>query len=253
MECGSRSLSKRTEAEKIPEDVARERQEGRQYQWQQESPVTEVLEQVRANADMGCGAQMMRKSFFAIRDGSCVEFKEGCREKENSSEWTLEKIREAHERVAREEVGSLGLVQEILVKSTDFPRRIIAPVGGRGKSHLVENLPALQQFLSLEDHTWWVSTGHGSNNRKKRHCSWRCGVCGGKYEWRAPNSILVVQLGTNAEEATVFRAHVVPQGLCENLINALKLLTNQQRDGDCPVQNIGTGLYGEVANVLRTV
>ena len=33
-----------------------------------------------------------------------------------------------------------------------------------------------------------------------------------------------------------FRAHAVPQGLCENLVNALKLLANQQREGDSPIQ-----------------
>ena len=44
----------------------------------------------------------------------------------------------------------------------------------------------------------------------------------GKYDWKASKRILVVQLGTNEDEEKVFRAHVVPQGLCENLINALK-------------------------------
>ena len=38
------------------------------------------------------------------------------------------------------------------------------------------------------------------------------------------------------------RAHAVPQGLCENLINAVKLLANQQKDGDSPIQNIIMGL-----------
>ena len=45
------------------------------------------------------------KGFIATRDGSWEEFEEGCRERENSSEWTLEKIREAYEKVARDEVG----------------------------------------------------------------------------------------------------------------------------------------------------
>ena len=77
-------------------------------------------------------------------------------------------------------------------------------------------------------------------------------MCGGTYEW--PNRILVVQLGTNDEEAKVFRAHAVPQGLRENLINALKLPANQQRDGDSPIRNIVTGLREKkVGNVLRTV
>ena len=38
----------------------------------------------------------------------------------------------------------------------------------------------------------------------------------------------------------VFKAHAVPQGLCGNLINALKLLANQQEDGDGFIQNIVT-------------
>ena len=33
-----------------------------------------------------------------------------------------------------------------------------------------------------------------------------------------------------------------PQGLCENLINALKMLANQQKDGDGPIQDIVAGL-----------
>ena len=40
------------------------------------------------------------------------------------------------------------------------------------------------------------------------------------------------------EQATVFKAHAVPQGLCANLINELKLLANQQEDGDGLLQNI---------------
>ena len=34
----------------------------------------------------------------------------------------------------------------------------------------------------------------------------------------------------------MFRAHVAPQGVCDNLINALKLLANQHQDGDGPVK-----------------
>ena len=52
----------------------------------------------------------------------------------------------------------------------------------------------------------------------------------------------MVQLGTNEDEATFFREHAAPQGLCENLINALKLLANQQTDGDSPIQRIATGV-----------
>ena len=44
------------------------------------------------------------------------------------------------------------------------------------------------------------------------------------------------------EQAKVFKAHAVPQGLCENVINALKLLANQQEDGDGLQQNIVANL-----------
>ena len=57
---------KRAEVKKILDDGSRERQEGIQGQWQQESPFREIMEQVRGNADMRCSAQMIRKSFFTI-------------------------------------------------------------------------------------------------------------------------------------------------------------------------------------------
>ena len=38
--------------------------------------------------------------------------------------------------------------------------------------------------------------------------------------------------GDSASRAKVFKAHAVPQGLCENLINALKLLANQQSNSE---------------------
>ena len=41
-----------------------------------------------------------------------------------------------------------------------------------------------------------------------------------------------MQTGESVEQANVFKAHAIPQGLCENLINALKLLANQQEDGE---------------------
>ena len=39
-------------------------------------------------------------------------------------------------------------------------------------------------------------------------------------------------------QAKVFKARAVPQALCGNLIDALKLLANQQENGDGLIQNI---------------
>ena len=52
----------------------------------------------------------------------------------------------------------------------------------------------------------------------------------------------MVQTGESVNQAKVFKAHAVPQGLRENLLNALKLLANQQKDGDSPIQNMVIGL-----------
>ena len=59
-----------------------------------------------------------------------------------------------------------------------------------------------------------------------------------KYDWGAPGWLLVVQTGDSANQAKVFKAHAVPQGLRKNLINALELLADQQKDGDSPVHSI---------------
>ena len=110
------------------------------------------------------------------------------------------------------DIGRLGIAQEILRKSKDFLRRIIAPVDGMGGVTLSYVCPNCNCF-PLDDYIWWVSTGHGDgNNRKKKHCNWWCAACGGQYEWRAPNRILVVQHGVNANEAKVFKAHAAPLG-----------------------------------------
>ena len=66
-----------------------------------------------------------------------------------------------------------------------------------------------------------------------------------KCDWRAPNRLLVVQTGDSASQAKVFKAHAIPRNPCENLINALKLLANQKKDGDSPVQSIVAGLCGK--------
>ena len=53
--------------------------------------------------------------------------------------------------------------------------------------------------------------------------------------WR---KVRVVQTGDSFEQGKVFKGHAVPRGLCENLINALKLLAIPQEDGDGLLQNI---------------
>ena len=84
---------------------------------------------------------------------------------------------------------------------------------------------------------WWVSG--------EKHTKWWCAICGEKYDRKQPNTLLVVQTGESFVQAKVFKAHAVPQGLCANLIGALKLLANQQEDGDGLPQNIVANLGKE--------
>ena len=77
---------------------------------------------------------------------------------------------------------------------------------------------------------------------RRENTNWWCAICGEKNDWKQPNRLLVVQTGEIVNQAKVFEAHAVLQGLCGNLINVLKLLANQQEDGDGLIQNIVTNL-----------
>ena len=93
---------------------------------------------------------------------------------------------------------------------------------------------------------WCVSSGRGDgSNREEKQCCWWCAACGGHYDWRAPNRILVIQLSANVNEANVFKAHAAPLGLCDDLVNAL-----QQEDGDSPIDSIVTGLHEKSRKVI---
>ena len=57
-----------------------------------------------------------------------------------------------------------------------------------------------------------------------------------------PNTILVVLLGANDNEANLFRAHAALLGLCDKLVNAPKL-AYYHKVGGSPKQSIVTGLH----------
>ena len=178
---------------------------------------------------------MMKKGFTALKSGTWEEYKEAFRKKMKASHWAFERIKEAFEVAAQGETEKVSIMQEIML-STDCLRRIIAPVGGKGgvtMSYLCPNC----NIFPLEDYVWWVS---GRKTPK-----WWCAICGGKYDRMQPNRLLVVQIGESFEQAKVVKAHAVPEGLCANLVNALKLEANQQEDGDGFLQNIVKNLGKE--------
>ena len=98
-------------------------------------------------------------------------------------EWTFERLQEACDKVAMEDISHLSIALEILGKSTELLRRIIAPADGMGRVALSCVCPHCNSF-PLEDYIWCGSSGHGDGNHiKKKHCNWWCAACGGQYEW----------------------------------------------------------------------
>ena len=63
--------------------------------------------------------------------------------------------------------NKVSVVQELLFKSTDYLRRIIAPVGGQGGVTMSYLCPNCTGF-PLEDYVCWVSGG--------KHTNWWCAI-----------------------------------------------------------------------------
>ena len=88
--------------------------------------------------------------------GTWEEYKETFREIVKASEWVFDRMQEALDLVARDEASKVSIVQEIVFKSTDCLRRIIAPVGGQGGVKMSYQCPHCNSFR-LEYYVWWVS------------------------------------------------------------------------------------------------
>ena len=73
-----------------------------------------------------------------------------------ASEWAFDRIKEAFEKMAQDEGEKVNIVQEFILGSTDYLRRIIAPVGGQGGVTVSYLCPHCNSF-PMEDYVWWVS------------------------------------------------------------------------------------------------
>ena len=63
------------------------------------------------------------------------------------------RIKEAFELVAQDETEKMSIVQEIMLRSTDYLRRIIAPVGGQGR---------VTSYLCPTVSLWTATPRHGN-------------------------------------------------------------------------------------------
>ena len=75
-----------------------------------------------------------------------------------ATEWAFDRVKDAFEKVAKDEARKLSTVQEIMIRSIDYLLRIIATAGGQG-GVTTSYLCPLCNSLPMEDYVWWVSGG----------------------------------------------------------------------------------------------
>ena len=110
-----------------------------------------------------------------------------------------------------------------------------------GRSHFLARLPALQLFPFGWKHVVGVDGTRRRQQQKEE--ALQLVVCSMWRQIRMESAVYWWCSWANANEAKVLKAHAAPLELCDNLITALKLLANQQKDGDSPIQSIVTGLH----------
>ena len=143
----------------------------------------------------------------------------------------------------------MSVVQQVMQKSTDILRRIIAPVEWRGGVTLSYVCHHYHGY-PLEDCIWWVSMEHGdSSNKGEKSVAGGARHANGQYNWKDPNEILVTQDSADPREARESWAHAPPLGPCENLMFGFELLANLQKGGSSPADSIFEGSH--VQNVLK--
>ena len=90
----------------------------------------------------------------------------------------------------------------------------------------------------LEDFIWWVSARRRPQEEKEAMQLVMCSV-GRPVRLEGPEQgSWSYKIARTTEKHKFHRAHAATQGMCVNLINAPKLLANQQKDGDSPVRVI---------------
>ena len=161
------SLLKKSRRKKTSSGRCSGKKRRKASQWQQESLFKEVLEQIERSADTDCGPQTLRCAHIAMKLGNWKSFKEECRKEGKLCEWTFERSREAYEKVAMDDIGRLDIAQDILRKSTDFLRRIIAPVDGMGGVSLSYVCPHCNCF-PLDDYSCGCRRGTETATTEKR-------------------------------------------------------------------------------------
>ena len=103
----------RARVKRFRDEAEEERPAGIQGQWQLESPARDYLEQVK-NCDTDCTQRLMKQGFIALKSGDREEHKGIFRDEVKATEWAFDRIKEAFEKVAKDEARKLSTVREIM-------------------------------------------------------------------------------------------------------------------------------------------
>ena len=103
----------------------------------------EELELVKHNRDLRSEGLLMHLAYYAGKSGDWERFLEEFRKIDKLSVLGSITVRDSYNEVEAEDEGRSSIAQDILRKSTDFLRRILAPSGGAGECYPPVRVPSL--------------------------------------------------------------------------------------------------------------
>ena len=146
--CGSISLVKDRRRRSFESWLTKKGRQEYKVSGSRKSPAKEYLERVKSCHDTDCNESMMKKGFTALKNGTWEEYKETLSLRVG--------LRQDRRGVRVGEAEKMSIVQGIMLRSTDYLRRVIASVGGQGGATMTYLCPNCKSFL-LEDYVCWVS------------------------------------------------------------------------------------------------
>ena len=148
---------------------------------------------------------------------------------EEVNPWVMTKLRKSYYQAGQEDDQRKGIVQKVMQKSTDLLERIVVPVEGQGGSHCPTcALIAADALMKVTPGAlrWSTETAARRVNSEQS-----LGYAGQK----------------------VFRAHAPPEGPCENLMCAIKLLAILHAGGANLVDRIFEGLQEQRLKITNEI
>ena len=127
----------------------------------------------------------------------------------------MAKLKESWYHARQEDDHHKSIVQQVLVRCTEFLRRIIAPVEGQGGVILVLWIPSLPLLSTRRLHL--VSLSDARGRREEQEEAVQLGVRRATASTTGGTRMDTRRCGSQLCEGFSFRAHAPRQGACENL------------------------------------